>query len=140
MIYIDKEYLVSHAQERLIDENCQNDTSILDKLEVAQIEIVKSYLGTRYNVGLIFVDGAPIENEVLKDIIAKLLLYRLFKRNAARKVPTDCKEAYDEAMKTLKDVATGVIKLSGVPVAVDESGAIISNSISGNLKNPNFYI
>ena len=79
-------------------------------------------------------------SEVLKEILAKMVLYKVWKRNAARKVPTDAKEQYDEAMKTLKEVSTGVIRLSELPPAVDESGAVVSNSISGNLSNSNFYI
>lgn len=140
MIYIDKDYLISHAQERFIDESSQNDEDILNQIELAQIAIIKTYLGTRYNVNTIFDEDSPIENEVLKEILAKLVLYKLIRRNAARKVPNDYKEQYDEAMKTLKEIATGIIRLDGVPSAVDASGAVVSNSISGNLSNPNFYI
>lgn len=139
MLYIDKNYLISHMQERLIDESTQNDDTILDDIELSQIEMIKSYIGTRYKVSEIF-GAPPVENEVLKEILAKLLLYKLVKRNAARKVPTDYKEQYDEAMKILKEVATGIIKLDGLPPAVDGTGAAISNSMSGNLSNENFYI
>lgn len=140
MIYIDKEYLTSHAQERFIDESSQYDDEIIDKIELTQIAIIKTYLGTRYNINTVFDEDSPIENEVLKEILAKLVLYKLIRRNAARKVPTDYKEQFDEAMKTLKDIATGIIKLDGIPLAVDANGAVVSNSISGNLSNPNFYI
>ncbi len=140
MIYIDKDYLISFAQERFIDESSQDDPLILDQIEETQIAVIKSYLATRYNVESIFADGDPVENEVLKEILAKLVLYKLIRRNAARKVPNDYKEQYDEAMKTLKEVSIGIIKLGGVPPAVDETGAIISNSISGNLTNKDFYI
>lgn len=89
---------------------------------------------------LVFSSISPIANEVLKEILAKFVLYKLIRRNAARKVPNDYKEQYDEALKTLKEIATGVIRLDGVPPAVDNTGSVISNSISGNLSNPNFYI
>lgn len=49
MIYIDKEYLISQAQERFIDESSQNDNDIIDQIELAQIAIIKAYLGTRYS-------------------------------------------------------------------------------------------
>lgn len=140
MIYIEKDYLISHAQERFIDESSQNDAAILDQIELAQIAVIKTYLGTRYNVNTIFDQDSPIENEVLKEILAKLVLYKLIRRNAARKVPNDYKEQYDEAMKTLKEIATGIIRLDGVPPAVDASGAVVAKSIYGNLSNPNFYI
>jgi phage gp36-like protein len=140
MIYIDKDYLISHAQERFIDESSQNDDEILDQIELTQIAIIKTYLGTRYNVENIFAEDSPIDNEVLKEILAKLVLYKLIRRNAARKVPNDYKEQFDEAMKTLKEVATGIIRLDGVPSAVASNGSVVSNSISGNLSNSNFYI
>ena len=140
MIYIDKNYLISQAQERFIDESSQNDEEIIDQIELTQIAVIKTYLGTRYDVNTIFDEDSPIENEVLKEILAKLVLYKLIRRNAARKVPNDYKEQFDEAMKTLKEIATGIIRLDGVPPAVDTNGSVVSNSISGNLSNPNFYI
>lgn len=140
MIYIDKEYLISFAQERFIDESSQSDETILDQIEETQIAVIKSYLGTRYDTATVFDETDPVHNEVLREILAKLVLYKLIRRNAARKVPNDYKEQYDEAMKTLKEVSIGVIPLSDVPAAVDSTGAIISNSISGNLTNKDFYI
>lgn len=140
MIYIDKTYLISFTQERFIDESSQSDDAILNQIEETQIAVIKSYLGTRYDTDTVFDDVDPVHNEVLREILAKLVLYKLIRRNAARKVPTDYKEQYDEAMKTLKEVSIGSIPLSGVPAAVDSTGSIISNSISGNLSNPNFYI
>lgn len=140
MIYIDKDFLISQAQERFIDESSQNDEDILDQIELTQIAVIKTYIGTRYNVELLFDEDEPVYNEVLKEILAWLVLYKLIRRNAARKVPNDYKEQYDAAMKLLKDIATGVIVLDGVPLPVDENGEVISNSIYGNLSNPNFYI
>lgn len=87
MIYIDKDYLISQAQERFIDESSQNDEEIIDQIELTQIAVIKTYLGTRYDVNTIFDEDSPIENEVLKEILAKLVLYKLIRRNAARKVP-----------------------------------------------------
>lgn len=140
MIYIDKDYLISFAQERFIDESSQSDETILDQIEETQIAVIKSYLGTRYDTATVFDETDPVHNEVLREILAKLVLYKLIRRNAARKVPNDYKEQYDEAMKTLKEVSIGIIPLSDVPAAVDSTGAIISKSISGNLTNKDFYI
>lgn len=140
MIYITKDFLTNYMHERLIDESCQNDTSILDYLELTQIAIIKTYIGTRYNVTLLFDAITPIENAVIKEILAKLVLYALVRRNAARKVPEDYRDQYNDAMKTVKDVATGVLVLSELPTAVTSTGSLVSNSISGNLSNKNFYI
>ncbi|WP_417366871.1 phage protein Gp36 family protein [Flavobacterium beibuense] len=137
MVYIVKNDLVTFAHERLINESCETETT-LDEIEIIQIGIVKSYLGTRYNVNQIF--SEPIKNDVLVSIIARMTLYRLFKRNATRKVPSDAKDDYEAAMKELTDISTGKIKLSDLPVAIDGQGNPVSNSIWGNNRNPNFYI
>ncbi len=140
MKYIDKEFLVNYAQEIFINESSQTDDSILDRIEQSVISILKSYLGTRYNVEEIFSEEDPLENEILKDIVAKIVLYRLIKRNTPRNVPTNFKEMHDEAMKSLKELATGVVKLSDLPVAIDDSGAAVSNTMFGNTTNKDYYI
>lgn len=140
MIYLNKEDLIDTTIERLIDESVQNNPAIIDNVELKQIGVITTYLGSRYNVSTIFDSVTPIENEVLKDILARLVMFKLIKRNAARKVPNDYKDSYDAAMKQLKEIATGVVTLNGVPTAVNTNGTPKSNSISGNLSNPNFYI
>ncbi len=141
MTYLETEDLLEYMQERFIDENSQGDPKIIDDLEQTQISIVKTYIGTRYNVNLIFNEINPIANEVLKSIIARFLIYRLVKRNSARKVPTDVKEDYDEALADLKDISIGKTKLDGLPLPSDENGNTIeSTSLWGNNTNKNFYI
>lgn len=145
MQYLIKDDLITYAQERFIDDSSQDDTDILDSLELAQIAIVRSYLSSRYNVNLIFSPESPIENEVLKSIIIRLLLYKLFRRNAARVVPTNSKEDYDAAMKELIDISTGRITLNELPAAGSGDNGSSgqpsnSNSLWGNNTNPDFYI
>jgi phage gp36-like protein len=141
MIYLEKKDLITDAFERLIDDSSKDDITVLDKAEQRAIEFVKTMIGSRYNVNLIFTEGAPIINEMLVQILSRIVLYRVIKRNAARKVPTDYKEDYDEALAWLKDIATGKIPLDGLPLPVDENGnATNSNSLWGNNSNPNFYI
>ena len=140
MQYISKDDLITYAHERLIDESAENDSTTLDKIELAQIDIIKSYLSSRYNTEAIFSEDSPVENEVLKSILARMVLYRLFKRNAARKVPTDSKEDNDSAKKELIDISTGKTPLTDLPPAVDSSGNPVSKSLWGNNSNPNFYI
>ena len=77
MQYISKDDLITYAHERLIDESAENDSTTLDKIELAQIDIIKSYLSSRYNTEAIFSEDSPVENEVLKSILARMVLYRL---------------------------------------------------------------
>ena len=141
MIYLEKEDLITDAFERFIDESSKDDPTVLDKAEARAIEFIKTMIGTRYNVDLIFMDGAPIINEMLVQILSRIIIYRIVKRNAARKVPTDYKEDYDEAILWLKDISVGKITLDGLPLPTDDNGEPLkSNSLWGNNSNSNFYI
>lgn len=140
MIYLSKEDLISLAFERFIDESSENNLEILDTVELQNIELIKSYIGSRYDVAEIFNPIAPINNEILKRVLIKLVLYDIIRRNAARKVPADYKEEYDKALELLEKIATGRMPLSGVPIPTDEDGNSTSNSLWGNNTNPNFYI
>ena len=140
MTYLQKEDLITDAFERFIDESTKDDPTVLDNAEARAIEFVKTMIGTRYNVALIFAIDAPIINEMLVQIISRIVIYRVIKRNAARKVPTDYKEDYDEALEWLTSISVGKLTLDGLPIPTDEDGAAISNSLWGNNSNPNFYI
>ncbi len=140
MNYLTKDDLILLAYERFIDESSQDQEYILDDTETRAIAYLKTVLGTRYNVTLLFNETEPIRNELIVQILSKIVVYNIIRRNAARKVPTGYSEDYDEAMKLLKDIATGVIKLDGVPGAVDENGNTISTTMFGNNTNKDFYI
>lgn len=157
MIYLEKDDLITQAFERLIDESSADQNQyteptepeetpelianrVLDKIELQNIELIKSYIGSRYDVALIFDETEPIRNQLLIRILTTLILFDVFRRNAARKVPTDYKENYDKAIETLEKIATGRIPVDGLPKPTDESGNPISNSIWGNNSNKDFYI
>lgn len=141
MNYIEKDDLITDTFERFIDESSKDGENVLEKTVDKTIDFVKTSIGTRYNVNLIFAVNAPIRNEMLVQIISRIVTYRLIKRNAARKVPTDFKEDYDEAIEWLENISTGKIKLEGLPTPTDENGnPVNSNSLWGNNSNPNFYI
>lgn len=141
MIYLSKENLIALAFERFIDESSQDNMEVLETVELQNIELIKSYIGSRYNVSEIFSALTPIIDELLVRILSKMVLYDIIRRNAARKVPTDYKDEYDKALELLEKIATGRIKLDGLPGPVDENGnSINSNSLWGNNTNKNFYI
>lgn len=152
MIYLEKEDLITSSFERFIDESSGDTPAegetvqdvrdrILEKLEAKNIALIKSYIGTRYDVENIFSEDDPIRNELLINILVKLCLYDVIRRNSARKVPEDYKDEYDKALELLQKIATGRIPVSGLPEAVDDNGnPLISQSVWGNNKNDNYYI
>lgn len=152
MIYLEKEDLVALSFERFIDESSGDTPAdgetiedvrnrILEDIEAKNIALISSYIGTRFDTDVIFDEVDPVENELIKNILVKLCLYDIVRRNAARKVPTDIKEDYENAMELLQKIATGRLPISGLPIATDEDGnPITSESVWGNNKNEDFYI
>lgn len=140
MIYLKKDDLITHAFEVFINESSNDFDETLNNIEAENIELIKSYIGTRYDVKEIFSILTPIRNPLLTRILSKLTLFDIVRRNAARKVPIDYKEEYDKALELLEKIATGRIKADGLPIAVDDNGNIISNSLWGNNSNTNYFI
>lgn len=140
MIYLTKDDLITLAFERFIDESSEDFQDTINNSELQNIDLITSYLSSRYDMKEVFSTLSPIRNAIIVRILSKLTLYDIIRRNAARKVPTDYKEEYDNALMLLEKIATGKIKIDGLPEAKDENGNPISNSIWGNNSNNNFYI
>jgi hypothetical protein len=140
MIYLNQTDLTTDTFDRFIQESTSDAPGIIDKNELRSIEIVKSFLSGRYNVNMIFNPVAPIRNELLIDIISKITLYKIFRRNAARKLPQDVNEDYTWALKELEKINTRRISLNDLPPAESSPGQTISNTVWGNNSNRDFYI
>ena len=142
MIYIEETDLASVIQERFLDDSTANiagDDTILNDLEQKAIDYVISYLTGRYNTELIFATDAPLRNGVLRQIIAQIIVYRAVRRNAARKVPDDYVNMFNEATKMLERIQSGAMSLVSLPLitAADGSSAPV---LSGNNRNSDYFI
>lgn len=143
MIYITEADLYDNSYKRLIDESigdAEDGHSVIDSNELKAIGMATTYMQGRYDTDKIFHPDNPIRNELLADIISKITLYNIFRRNAARKVTQDVKDNYDWAMKELQRINAGTSKPGGLPVPEDSSGNPISNSMWGNTSNRDNYI
>lgn len=140
MIYLQDDDLKTDSQERFIQESTADNENSIDKIEERVVELVSTYMADRYDTDLIFNPVAPIRNAVLVDIISKITLYNVFRRNAARKVSTDIKEDYDWAIKELGKINAGTLVLGKLPVPGPAKPEPNSDSLWGNNSNPNFYI
>lgn len=144
MKYLNKEDLISVIQERLLDESVinqtQDDTTIND-IENKAIDFAISYISGRYDTDKIFVTP-PLRNGVLIQVIAQIVVYRAVRRNAARKVPSDFKELYDEAVTMLNNIQKGITHLKGLPKLTNENGkdATTSALMYGNSTNKDNFI
>ena len=142
MIYINKADLITYIQELLLNssitgEDRQPDETILDKVEKETIDLVKGYLSGRYQVNKIFDETPVLRNGILVQIICKIVIYHVVRRNAARKVPEDFDTFYSSAIALLERVQTGAPALDNLPVVTGESGASL---VYGNNTNPDFFI
>lgn len=145
MKYINKEDLISIIQERLMGESAAmpapaeiDNNAIIDDIEEKAIDLAISYIAGKYNHEQIFA-AAPIRNGVLVQIIASIVVYRTVRRNAARKVPEDYIQLYNDAIRNLERIQSGAMKLVNCPVLTNEDGSPVS-PLWGNTVNNDFYI
>lgn len=149
MRYLVQEDLIEVIQEKLLDDSLQLDNTILDGLEIKAIAFAASYISGRYKVDEIFggtwwtEDGTqptdPVKRSpVLVQAIAMITIYRAVRRNAARKVPDDYTDIYNEAIKILGNIQKGSQLLMGLP-EVTENGST-AKLMYGNTTNDSFFI
>lgn len=145
MKYINKEDLISIIQERLMNESVSllpetsiDENTILDDIEQKTIDLVIAYISGKYDHELIFAEP-PIRNGVLVQAIASIVVYRSVRRNAARKVPEDYIQLYNDAKKDLERIQSGAMNLIDCPKKVNADGTS-SSPVWGNNTNNNFFI
>jgi len=142
MKYIDDTDLASVIQQRFLEDSTANiagDDSILNDLEQKAIDYVISYITGRYNTELIFTEGEPILNGVLRQIIAQIVVYRAVRRNAARKVPEDYVTLMSDSTKQLDKIQSGAMSLPGLPLITAPDGTT-SSLMYGNNTNKDYFI
>ncbi len=145
MRYINKEDLITIIQERLMGESVAlatgidlDNNAILDNIEEKAIDLVVSYISGTYDHEQIF-GAEPTRNGVLVQIIASIVVYRSVRRNAARKVPEDYIQLYNDAKKDLERIQSGVMNLIDCPKLTKEDGTSAS-PVFGNNTNDNYFI
>lgn len=143
MKYINKDDLLTYIQEVLLNSSIYGsdgkpDDTILNDIEEPVIDLVKSYISGRYKVAEIF-DGTPIRNGVLVQLISMIVVYRVIRRNAARKVPDDYITLYNDSIKALEKIQTGTMTLDNCPLITAADGTT-SSLVYGNNTKDEFFI
>jgi phage gp36-like protein len=144
MRYINKDDLLTWIQEPLLNgsitgEDRQPDDTVLDNIESDVIDLVKGYLNGRYKSNEIFDSTPVIRNGILVQIISMTVIYRVIRRNAARKVPEDIHDNYGDAIKLLERIQSGVLTLENIPPVTADDGTTAS-LVYGNNTNEYFFI
>jgi phage gp36-like protein len=139
MTYIEREDLIEIIQERLLDENNAGfPDEILNGIEIKAIAFVISYISGRYDTDRIF-GNPPMRHPLLVQAIAMIVVYRTVRRNAARKVPEDYLQVYNDAIKILSNIQNGSQLLNGLPEVVGDTGTT-GSLMYGNTTNKDFFI
>lgn len=134
--FLTRDELESRVFEDYIDESEQEDVAALLSIELQAISLVKSKLRKNYDVAIIFSD-APYEGRgLIVWAMSAIVVYRIIRRNAARKVPTDFADDYKEVMKWLNDVRDGN-ENPDLPILEDPEQKQV---LWGNSKNENLYL
>lgn len=107
MIFLTDQDLESQIFEDYIEDNTEGNSDVLDKIEKSNIELFKSKLNKRFDVEKIFNAVGDNRNALIIKYLSYLVIYDLVRRNAARKIPSDIKDDYKEAMMWLNNVRDG---------------------------------
>ncbi len=145
MIYINKDDLTTIIQERLLNDSVSleaaaniEDNTIINNIETKAIDLIISYISGTYDTDAIFDEASPIRNGVLVQVLSCIVVYRSVRRNAARKVPEDYQKLYDDAIKDLERIQSGVINLVNCPKLTNEDGTTTSPLYGNNTNDDNF--
>jgi hypothetical protein len=139
--FLTPEDVKAHIIDQFLNERgAETPTAILEKLELQNIEIIKTKLKGRYNVEEIFNATGDERHYLIIMILCKLVIYNFLRRNAARKVPQDYLKEWEWAMKVLEKIKAGKEVPDGLPRVEDTQGNIISTVKHANNTNEDFYI
>lgn len=138
MQYINKYDLTVCIQNNLLEDNTQANDTILDNIETETIALAAGYLAGRYDTTRMFATP-PVRNGVLVQIISAITVYRVVRRNAARKVPEDYHNLYTDAIRLLERIQAGSLALEGCPAITAPDGST-GKLMYGNTTNPDFFI
>ena len=143
MAYLVKADLYTHIDEEIIDQLTRNDDGKVTTAIAVALDEAKSYLG-RFDIASLFNDTTPTPDDAnLKDKTKDLVCWHLLKLSNANSDLELFKEAYDDAIKWLLNVAKGLVSPDGWPLKTDDEntnmaeGALVGSS--SNTKRVNHF-
>lgn len=140
MIYLTDLDLHSGAFRQFFDQDPAPDKQdILDNIERQNISLIKTKLNGKYDTDAIFSASGNDRHWLIVKILSKLVIYDFFRRNAARKLPSDIREEYEWAMDILEKIKDGKEVPAGLPPATGDDGQP-DNIMYGNRKNNSYYV
>lgn len=135
--FITQDDLETRLFEDYIDESEQEDVEAVQAIELQAIAYVKSKLRGRYDVSVIFAADPYAGRDLIVWAISGIVAYRLIRRNAARKVPSDFVNDYNEIKEWLNAVRDEKENPGLPPKAEDPENPEVQ---WGNSTNEDLYI
>ncbi len=136
MTFLETNDLESQLFKEFIDDSTDNENLVLNTIEEHTIALVKSKLGKRYDVTEIFNKSGTDRNKLIISVLVPIVIYKLIRRNATRKMPEDIVNDYKYSLKWLDQVRDG-IETPDLPIKQEEKQIEVHH---GNSKNENWYI
>ena len=134
--FITKDDLETRVFEDYIDESEQEDIETTEAIEKQAIALVKRKLRKRFDLAVIFSNAEYEGRDLIIWALSGIICYRLVKRNAARKVPSDFVKDYEEVKNWLDAVRDGN-EDPGLPELVEPEQKQV---LWGNSKNEDLYL
>lgn len=119
MPFLTAQELTTEAPESFINILKGTEANIIDEIIKDQISIMKTNLGSYYDIQEIFDKTAENRDRTVLNYLKDLVFYKLQKR---RKPGVLDPSEYDEAMKWLEELSTGKRKADLPPKKVDTDG------------------
>ncbi|MGV4413860.1 phage protein Gp36 family protein [Chryseobacterium sp. T1] len=130
MPFLIKDDLKTVATLEIIDLITNSDDGIVEEIIDECIDVMKTYLGSYYDMELSFAKEDNERNKTLVKYLKALVIYEIPKRRGKR-VPRDQADDYNEAMNWLEKVAAGEWR-ADLPPKKEETE-------DGSMKDVGFY-
>lgn len=101
--YLDGEDLSSIIQDRHLEQVIGADTTLLERSEISAWEEISAYLRSRYDI--VYMKNNIRNYNLLKRMIADVMIYHILKRVTPKNVPEIRYIAYKDAINFARDAA-----------------------------------
>lgn len=128
MSFITKQDLKTITTVEIIDLITNNDDDIVDEIIKEDIGIMKTFLGSYYDMDEVFSKTGEERNRTVLKYLKAIIAHDLPKRRK-KPVPKDADSDYQEAMNWLEKIASGEWKADLPPKKVDLDGDGIPDNV-----------
>ena len=138
MAFLVKDELKTVSTLEIIDIITNSDDEIIEIIIEECIDVMKTYLGSYYNMDEVFAKTGDDRNKTLLKYLKALVIYEIPKRRG-KQVPRDQAEDFNEAMRWLEKVAAGEWRANLPPKKVENEDGTQSEVGFFKLKSNKTY-